>query len=1057
MKNLNETTSEILNLTKILKKSFDYNESKIIIFSFIFLKRLDSLLKPSKKEVLNYHINQNNHSDKILKNNSNDENGNELNFYNYCEYDLDFLTKNPNKQKDNLITYIDSFSENIIDIFKNFNFKTNISKLSEKNLLNPFLEELSKIDLSPKNVQNNKMGEIFEELILYYSKKNRKSGEFFTPKDINILMANILFVDTPYKKRIKIYDPTCGTGGTLTTCKDHISNLNESCEVNLYGQEINPITYALCKSYLLMRGESIENIKGPSSTLSNDLLKNESFDYIVANPPFGANWSNEKEIIIEESENGFFGRFGAGLPRKNDSQLLFIQHMLSKMKYENKTKIGVITTGYPLFMGDVGSGESNIRKWLFENDYIETLIELPANIYYNTSVNTYIWILTNKKSKNRKGKVQLIDARDIIPEITNKHYGKKYEITKKAMKKIISYYTSFNETDKSKILKNEDFGYSKITIERPMQKNRQINDVKINSPMLKKQQEIIEHEIKLKQCKSTEKNAVFYSKGIESETLKNKADPNLRETQKIPLKENIKEYYENTILKDYPDAWIDSGKTKTGYEVNFNQLTYNEKVFFNDIDYPISYLGNLVRLKKIKKIEENFDLFILPSRTISQDKKIIYYPHEIASQKENKSRNMIGCELRNNDILKEYLYCYLNSKKGLKHVNYFKRTIISNSDDLSQVPIPVPDIETQKKIVETYRLMDSFFNDIENWKNNYLSNILNYESTLESYKEFSCSINFSDDGRVKDFCRNWRIVYQGLVWPLAYSYLKATKGSKDESTMKRNYLILFEFIAAFNVVVLISAINDSDIPDDEAIEIKNILWELYNDNKKTWHMMHFGSWTTLYSRLTKIFKNEEYEFITPLNRKFFNELSKKKYSKLFNKLRFKERNPEAHGGLEDDIDVETKLEDLQVYMDTDIFDILNLYSGLKLYYTTDKIKKTSPTKVTYEVMSLNGPCDPPNWHNLTTNEELEPYSLYLYDSLNNSYLKLDDNLIRFNQIEESKQYAIYIFDNIDINKNVAKYKCYHHKNEFMNITLNIEEDTYFKVSKSFLKNVLKLK
>ena len=274
--------------------------------------------------------------------------------------------------------------------------------------------------------------------------------------------------------------------------------------------------------------------------------------------------------------------------------------------------------------------------------------------------------------------------------------------------------------------------------------------------------------------------------------------------------------------------------------------------------------------------------------------------------------------------------------------------------------------------------------------------------------------------------------------------------------MKRNYLILFEFIAAFNVVVLISAINDSDIPEDEAIEIKNKLWELYKGNKKTWHMMHFGSWTTLYSRLNKIFKNEEYEFITPLNREFLNELSKKKYKNLFNKLRFKERNPEAHGGLEDNIDVETKLEDLQTYMDTDIFDILKLYSGLKLYYTTDKIKKISPTKVSYEVMSLNGPCDPPNWHNLTTNEELDPYSLYLYDSLNDSYLKLDDDLIRFNQIKESKQYGIYIFDSVDSNRNVANYKCYHHKNESMDITLNIDEDTFFKVSKSFLKDVLRL-
>ena len=290
-----------------------------------------------------------------------------------------------------------------------------------------------------------------------------------------------------------------------------------------------------------------------------------------------------------------------------------------------------------------------------------------------------------------------------------------------------------------------------------------------------------------------------------------------------------------------------------------------------------------------------------------------------------------------------------------------------------------------------------------------------------------------------------------------YTYLKATKGSKDESIMKNNYIVLFEFLAAFNVIMLISGITDSEISDEQQEEINNILWQLHNNNEKTWHMMHFGGWTILYSRLSKIYKNNKYEFETPINRELLNNISNKKYAKLFNKLRNKERNSEAHGGFEDDIDVEKKIEELQVYIDTDIINILKIYSGYKLYYVTDEIKKIAPKKIRHTLMSLNGPCDPPNWHKLILPEELTPHGLYLYDTLANSFLRIDNNLIKFRQIPNSKQYGIYIFDGADENKKIARYKCYHQKNEIWEVSLDNEDETYDDLSEDFITNVLRLR
>ena len=1101
---MNTKTRYILKITEEIRETSSLTELKNIILAFVLLKRLDCILEFSKQEVLKcYSQNkQSSNLNQYLIETSVDESGNKLGYYNYSKLNLNLIMKTEKNLEENLIEYIFCFSDNIRDIFEKFNIDNEIKKLSKKGLLTKILEYLfsENLDLSTESISNREMGAIYDELIQFFPEHGLiKSGMIYTPQYVSKLMGSILFIDGNNDKTKTIYDPACGCGRLLTCCEEF---LDDDLNIIFYGQDIDPLAYALCKSSLLIKGKSFENIKGPSSTLSDDQFPKQHFDYIISEPPWGSNWKMDEDYVYKEYKKGFEGRFGAGLPRKRDSQLLFLLHMISKMNLNKKSRIAVITAEPPLSFGDIGTGESDIRKWIFESDYLESIIALPRNLFYGTSIPAYILILTNEKIEKRKNKVQLINLGNENFNLIEKSQNKKHIITDESIDNVLKIYNSFEETENTKILDNDDFGFKRIIVERPMQRNYRVSRERLenlhsffsferHAVSKNKNIKILEKEKKEEKIKEAlltiddglyTNRTVFEEKvqkalsgfNLNSNILDNivnalsehdenvdfeltengeiKADPNLREIKKIPLKENMEEYLKQ-IKTNYPNAWIDYENIKIGYEVNFSHLNYDEKLFFDDVEYPIYKLDNLIKLTY--KITNENDLYI---KTIisPNTKKIAYYPHELSDEKLNRTNLYIGCELRNNQILKEYLFYYLNSNKGLDHLNYFQRTLNLNKNALAQLPIPVPDINTQNKIVETYRLMESFFNEMDIWKKNYLNNILNYEATLKSYKEFSCSIKFGEDGGVSDFCHNWRIVYQGLIWPLAYAYLKATKGSKYEGTIKHNYLVLFEFLAAFNVIVLISAIKESDISSDDLNNIQMDLWQLYHNNRKTWHNMHFGGWTTLYWRLTKIYKNKLYEFNTKINKEFFNKLSNARYQNLFNELRDRERNPDAHGGLEDDIDTETKLDDLKIYMDTEIFNILSLYSGLKLYYITDEIKKITPEKISHNVMSLNGPCDPPNWHTITSHEELKPHSLYLYDSLDNAYLKIDDDLIKFGLIPNTKQYGIYIYDGVDSKENVAIYKCYHHKNEIMKITLNTEEDTYFKVSAEFLEKVLKI-
>lgn len=490
MTNIGEISGFIWGIAdSVLRGAYKRNEYQKVILPFTVLKRFDSVLEHSKKDVVDtYEVNKERMDflKPILMSKSVDEDGRELGFYNYSRFDFKTLLEDPDNIGENIKFYINSFSSNVTDILENFDIEKQIAKLSKANLLYLLIKKFNEttLDLSPKNISNHDMGTIFEELIRKFSEtSNEEAGEHFTPRDVVKLMTELLFVgEEKTSGSIKlVYDPACGTGGMLTSCKEFITKNNPDIDVVLYGQEINDEIYAICKADMLMKGEDADNIKGPFSTLSNDKLKDNKFDYMISNPPYGRDWEQDKEAVDAEAKKGFDGRFGAGLPRKSDGQLLFIQHMISKMKTNEKSRIAVITNGSPLFTGDAGSGESNIRKWIFENDYLEALIALPDQLFFNTGIGTYVWILTNEKTPQRQGKVQLIDAREEFTGMRKSLGNKRHMIPEESIVNIIGAYKEFNENENVKIFDNEDFGYTKITVERPMQLNYQVTPERLEN------------------------------------------------------------------------------------------------------------------------------------------------------------------------------------------------------------------------------------------------------------------------------------------------------------------------------------------------------------------------------------------------------------------------------------------------------------------------------------------------------------------------------------------------------------------------------------------------
>ncbi len=640
MANFQEKSNFIWDIANLLRDNFDKTDFQKIILPFTVLRRFDYVLAYSKDTIVQTYEN-NKEMDKnalhnLLININVDEEGNQIKFYNYSNLDFEKLLDDPAHIKENTLYYVDSFSDNVKNIFDYFELRDWIDKLHNKKLLYLLIKKFSDtdIDLSPKAVSNHEMGTIFEDLIRRFSEStNEESGEHFTPRDIVKLMTELMFVDEDLGEKgiVKtIYDPACGTGGMLTSCEEFILEKNvEKENIYLYGQEIKDRIYALCKSDMLMKGKDFENIKGPSSTLSDDQLKGETFDYIISNPPYGKKWEQDKEAVLAEAKLGDKGRFGAGIPPIRDGQLLFIQHMISKMHKNKKSRIAVITNGSPLFNGDAGQGETEIRKMIFKNDYLETLIALPNSLFFNTDIGTYIWILTNEKTGEREGKVQLIDARENFTKMRRSLGKKRNFIPSKDIENIVMLYHSFEESDKVKIFDNDDFAYTKVTVERPQQFNYEVTEERLNNlytysqfknlsisqstDILQKEQEEIEgkqlQENIIKALKNIP-NKKFYNwddfedevkKVLEPFNLKSSfikqvilklseydsaadyvtnkkgqflRDSTFKDFEKIPIKKDICEYFEEEVLKYYPKAWYEKEKNIIGYEINFTQYFY---------------------------------------------------------------------------------------------------------------------------------------------------------------------------------------------------------------------------------------------------------------------------------------------------------------------------------------------------------------------------------------------------------------------------------------------------------------------------------------------------
>lgn len=523
----------------ILRGAFKSHEYGDVILPFVVLRRLDLVLEPQKDAVRQQYENfkaalNDEQMTPVLK-----QAAGETNFYNHSRYDLRWLAQDAKNIELNFNNYLNGYSKNVRETLENFQLEKIIVKLSKNDLLYRLVEKFCEVDLSPRSVSNHEMGYIFEELLRRFSEmSNATAGEHYTPREVIRLMVSLMFAEHKQDLQGKgiirsVFDPACGTGGMLITAKEYIQeNISPLVEVVMHGQELNEQTYAIAKSDVLIMGENAENIRQGSS-FKQDRFSGQRFTYMLSNPPFGVSWTKEEDFIRNEA-NSPHGRFGAGLPRTSDGALLFLEHMISKMEVTG-SRIAIIFNGSPLFTGDAGSGESDIRKWILENDWLEAIVAMPTDMFYNTGISTYIWLLTNRKPEHRKGRVQLINAVDYFSPMRKSLGSKRKQFTEEHIRQITQIYTDFAESKVSKIFDNADFGFTKVTVERPLLED---------------------------------------GKPVRDKQGNPKADSSLRDFEKVPLKEDIEAAFAREVLPHVPDAWMDRSKDKVGYEISFTKYFY---------------------------------------------------------------------------------------------------------------------------------------------------------------------------------------------------------------------------------------------------------------------------------------------------------------------------------------------------------------------------------------------------------------------------------------------------------------------------------------------------
>lgn len=539
-----EKVALIWSIAELLRGDYRQSEYGKVILPFTVLRRLDCVLEPKKEHVLETLKNLPSTYGETFRDAKLGNAAGGFAFYNISPLTFKKMKNDPDNIGANLRNYIAGFSENVREIFlEKYDFEKEISKLERSRLLFEVFKRFCEVDLNPDTEDPHEMGYAFEELLRKFSEmSNETAGEHFTPREVIKLMVHILFADDdealsqPGIIRT-LYDPTAGTGGMLSVASETLFKMNENATLEVFGQELNPESYAICKSDMLIKGQDIGHIAFGNS-LTQDGFPDVKFDYFLSNPPFGVEWKKiEKEIKAEHENKGHKGRFGAGLPRISDGSLLFLQHMVSKFK-ESGSRLAIVFNGSPLFTGSAGSGESEIRRWIIENDMLETIIALPDTLFYNTGISTYVWVVTNCKKGHRRGKIQLINAASFSKNLRKNLGSKRLYISDEQIDEIVRIYGSFKQGKYSKIFDNEDFGYYQITVERPMVENAKV---------------------------------------IKGRDGKPKPDAALRDTENVPLKENVRDYFNREVKPHIHDAWIDESKTKVGYEIPFIRTFYEYK------------------------------------------------------------------------------------------------------------------------------------------------------------------------------------------------------------------------------------------------------------------------------------------------------------------------------------------------------------------------------------------------------------------------------------------------------------------------------------------------
>ena len=659
----------IWEICNLLRGPYKRNEYRKVILPLTVLRRFDCLLEPTREEVRRQYQRLKKRPEPVIWAALRQITDSPV--VNVSPFSFASVLDDPDQAAPNLNRYIAGFSPEVREVLEKFAFEKEIEKMAEKNLLFAVLQRFRNLDLSPKHVDNLQMGYLFEELIRIGAEQaNEEAGEHFTPREVIRLMVNLLFhadedLATPGVVRA-IYDPACGTGGMLSVAEQYIREQNDQARVLLYGQDLNDEAWAVCRSDLLIKDEEAENIRLGNIFTEDAFAAGEDsrFHYLLANPPFGVEWKTLSTVIRQEADEGFAGRFGAGLPRISDGSLLFLQHMLSKMRPEQDggSRIGIVFNGSPLFSGDAGSGESEIRRWIIEQDWLEAIVALPDQLFYNTGISTYLWILTNRKEKRRRGRIQLIDARRFFVKMGKSLGNKRNKIGEGSspdepnqIGALTGIYARFQDGEKrsfpeedpiskqtvererivSRVFAGEDFGFRKIVVERPLRLDFSVAEARLKryekaalaravprhakadaaarEALLKERRKRVAATLRLlrgfrrkvrsrvfrdrevfvtalrdfaegkkqplKATEAADLAALLSERNPEAEICRDRhgepePDPDLRDTERVPLTEDVAEWLEREVLPHRPDAWVDEEKTKIGYEIPLTRHFY---------------------------------------------------------------------------------------------------------------------------------------------------------------------------------------------------------------------------------------------------------------------------------------------------------------------------------------------------------------------------------------------------------------------------------------------------------------------------------------------------